>query len=246
MMPPDHWLFALLIGAAIVTGFSFSSWSRWLDDRFALSSAFDLTLVALFGGLIGARLVSVALDWQSFVDYPQDVWRIWYGGLDWHGAVLGGLTAAWWWARWRQLDFASWLDSVSLALPFLFMAIWLAGREIGFGQGIASDDLPDMVVGFLPDSAGNIERRIEVQLAGILLGLGQLWLAVYLFIQQRASGRRFWVVLTALTASMLLLGPLMEQVFRWWLDVPILLLAIKNSLASRHRRGSIKNLSTNS
>lgn len=245
-MPPDHWLFALLVGVAIITGFSFSSWTLWLDNRLTLTSTFDLTLISLFGGVLGARLVSVALDWQSFVDYPQDILHVWYGGLDWHGAVLGGLTAAWCWARWRQLDFSSWLDGVALALPFLFMAIWLVGREIGFGQGIVSEDLPDMVVGFLPDSAGHIARRVEVQLAGILMGLGQLWLALYLSVRQLAINKRFWIVLAVLTASMLLLGSLMEQGFRWWLDVPVLLLAIKNSLASRHRRGSIKNLSTNS
>jgi phosphatidylglycerol:prolipoprotein diacylglycerol transferase len=238
-MLPDHWLFAVLVGSALVLGFSFSAWVTASQDHLNISSTFDLMLVSLLGSIVGARMVSVVLNWQTFRNYPQDVWRLWYGGLDWHGAIIGGLFTAWLWAKWREVDFALWLDRAALAVPFVFMAVWLAGREIGFGQGTVNEDLPDLLVGFLPDGVGNIERRTEVQLVGILLGLGQLWLALYLFIYNYATGRRFWIVLAAVALSMLLLGPLMEQSFRWWLDVPIIVLAIKNSLASRHRRGSL-------
>lgn len=243
---PEHWLFAVVVGIAIIMGFSFSSWNLWREDRLRLSITIDLALVSLFGGLVGARLVSVALDAQSFLDYPQDTIRIWYGGLDWHGAVFGSLFGAWLWARWQQVDFSAWLDAVALVLPFVFMAVWLAGREIGYGQGIISEDLPEIFVGFLPGHNGIIERRIEVQLAGILLGLVQLWLVVCLTLLGKAENKRFWIVLGVISISMLLLGPLMEQEFRWWLDLVVLALAIKNSLASRHRRGSKQNVSTNS
>jgi prolipoprotein diacylglyceryltransferase len=53
--------------------------------------AIDACLGALLGGVIVARLFHVLLHWDYFVDNLPEARNIGAGGLDWHGAVLGGL-----------------------------------------------------------------------------------------------------------------------------------------------------------
>ena len=57
----------------------------------ALARNFDVYLGALILGIIGARAFHVALNWDYFTDNQAEMWVIGAGGLDWHGAVIGGL-----------------------------------------------------------------------------------------------------------------------------------------------------------
>src|SRR4051812_44043836 len=54
----------------------------------------DVYLGAIVLGIIGARLFHVALNWDYFTDNQSEMWIIGAGGLDWHGALLGGLLGA--------------------------------------------------------------------------------------------------------------------------------------------------------
>lgn len=53
--------------------------------------AFDIALWGLMFGLLGARLLYVALDWKSFAGNPIGIFRIWEGGLSLHGGMLFGI-----------------------------------------------------------------------------------------------------------------------------------------------------------
>lgn len=50
-------------------------------------------VVALMGGLVGARLLKVAFDWSEAVEDPSLIWTLDFRGLDLAGVVLGGLLA---------------------------------------------------------------------------------------------------------------------------------------------------------
>jgi len=67
----------------------------------------DGGLAALAGGLIGARIVFVALD-------PYLTWRdlpfVWRGGLSFHGGLIGGLGAVALYARATRTALAAMLD----------------------------------------------------------------------------------------------------------------------------------------
>jgi len=66
---------------------------------------FNLVIVAVTGGIIGARLLFVTTNFpQWFWQAPFKVLEIWKGGLSWHGALLGGFLPGWWYCRKAGVD----------------------------------------------------------------------------------------------------------------------------------------------
>jgi prolipoprotein diacylglyceryl transferase len=76
----------------------------------------------VIGMLLGARLVYVFVyDRAQYAAHPLDALAIWHGGLSFHGAVLGMVTACVLFARRRHLPFWSVADTLALAgTPGLF------------------------------------------------------------------------------------------------------------------------------
>ena len=53
----------------------------------------DLGIWIVVAGLVGARVMFVALDWEMYSAHPTDMFRVWQGGLSFHGGFFGGLIA---------------------------------------------------------------------------------------------------------------------------------------------------------
>ena len=72
-----------------------------LEKFYALKSdtIIDLSLWLILGGLTGARLYDVFLEWPYFLAHPLDVFKVWQGGLAIHGAIIGGSVALWWYTK---------------------------------------------------------------------------------------------------------------------------------------------------
>ncbi len=51
----------------------------------------DLGIWLVVAGLVGARVMFVALDWEMYSAHPLDMFRVWQGGLSFHGGFFGGL-----------------------------------------------------------------------------------------------------------------------------------------------------------
>ncbi|MBI2267228.1 MAG: prolipoprotein diacylglyceryl transferase [Armatimonadetes bacterium] len=78
--------------------------------------SFDLTLLVIISGILGARLAWVLLNWN---DYKGDLLQILYirqGGLAWHGALIGGILAGVWFARVKKLKFWKLADLTAPAI----------------------------------------------------------------------------------------------------------------------------------
>ena len=144
----------------------------------------DAGLLAIAGGLGGARLGYVIANLPYFGDHPGEALAIWTGGLSWPGAALGAAAGLWLGARWKGLPF---LDPfAALALPaVLISALSWAGcwaAACAYGAEITS---PDGLAWRLsvqgPDMFGTIAARWPVQPAGLLLSL--ITLAVLLFLR---------------------------------------------------------------
>ena len=73
----------------------------------------DMALIGLALGIVGTRLVFVALHWSTFRDNPLDAFKIWTGGLSFIGGPLFGFGYAWWYCRRRGLPFARVADLAS-------------------------------------------------------------------------------------------------------------------------------------
>jgi phosphatidylglycerol:prolipoprotein diacylglycerol transferase len=82
----------------------------------------DMALVGLVCGVVGARLVFVALYPQLFRSDWTDVFRLWTGGLSFIGAPVFGFGYAWWYCRRRKLPFLAAADMAApaFALGYVF------------------------------------------------------------------------------------------------------------------------------
>ena len=98
-------------------------------------SVYGLATVALLGGFIGARLWFVLLHWSSYDDNLLGIiWPL-TSGYNAAGGVLIGLTAAFFYGRWRRLPLWPTLDALAPGLLVFLMAVSLADFLGGAGYG---------------------------------------------------------------------------------------------------------------
>ncbi len=172
-------------------------------------AAADCGLAALAGAAAGGRLFHVLLNASYFAGAPAEALRLSAGGLNWHGAVVGGLAGLWLLARWRAVDAAALLDRLALALPLMTFAVWWGCLGAACGYGAEVDTLaryPAWAAAELPDVYGLPAPRWNTQLFGMALGAALLPLAALLARRGWFSGRRFWLLLALLSAGMFVIG----------------------------------------
>ena len=64
----------------------------------------DMAVYVLIGGLIGARLLLLLVDWRHFVANPREMLALVQSGGVFYGGLLGALPVAWWYVRRHKLD----------------------------------------------------------------------------------------------------------------------------------------------
>jgi len=138
----------------------------------------DLLFFVLLGIVVGGRLgYLVFYGHQQLLADPAYAFRVWQGGMSFHGGLLGVIVAMAWFARSRGLAFFQVADFVApLVPPGLF-----AGRIGNFINGNlwgAPTDLPWGMV-FRAPAAGDLPRHptqlYEALLEGVVL-FAMLWL----------------------------------------------------------------------
>lgn len=117
-------------GVAMVTAFVTATWlasraARQHPSQAAIGAEplVDFLSVSLLGGILGGRLLYVALDWSVFRDAPWEALALWHGGLIWYGGLFGGLAASWLYTRAKRLP---WLRVMDQLIPFIAL-----GHAIG-------------------------------------------------------------------------------------------------------------------
>lgn len=78
----------------------------------------EVVIVASAAGLIGSRILFVAMNWQYFSVHLQDIFFARFEGLSFYGAFFGGALALLLWSRIRKANFFKIAD---LAAPYLAM-----------------------------------------------------------------------------------------------------------------------------
>lgn len=232
--------FSLLLALGIVTSivlFALRRGGRAGDH-------IDIALTALVSGLVGARLFHVLLHWDYFADNFNEALRLNAGGLDWHGAVLGGLLGLSLASRWRKVAFRAALDALTPALPLLALASWVGCAAAACAYGAEVDTLahyPPLVVAETRDIFGIVAPRHNTQLFGAALSLLLLLMTALLFWRRWLSGRRFWLVLAFLSLGMFLIAfsrgdaVLLVAGLRGdqWLDVVFLAVSLQQAAFSK-------------
>ena len=246
--------YTLLLDLALLIGLGALIWQGWrIDDEPA--RWVDAGLFALVLGIAAARALHVTIHWAYFVDHQRQIVKIWRGGLDWHGAVIGGLAGLALGALVRRVRFRLLTDTCATLLP-LCAAIIYTGclmASCGHGREVRTlADYPPLVALELPDLYGVTAPRLSSQLYGVALGLALLPIAYLLSKLIRRAGVRFWPMLALLGVGAFWIGftrgdavPVYDTIYGplrldQILDLGIVALGVAGAaLAAAPRRGPV-------
>jgi len=160
-------------------------------DQFS-DLAFYLMLGVILGGRIGYM---VFYDTSELIHHPLSLFRVWEGGMSFHGGLLGVLAAALIWTRKRKLNFFDVMDFIAPVVPiglglgrlgnFIGGELW--GRHTDAPWGMifpralesldkTKDELYQMVLaGQLNNEARHPSQLYEFCLEGVVL-FAVLWI----------------------------------------------------------------------
>jgi phosphatidylglycerol:prolipoprotein diacylglycerol transferase len=81
----------------------------------------DLFFYGMLGVIVGGRLWYMLFYYEGSVSWiwhqPLALFKVWDGGMSFHGGLLGVLAAALWWSRRHRLHFFDTMDFVSPLVP---------------------------------------------------------------------------------------------------------------------------------
>ena len=122
----------------------------------------DLLFYGMLGVILGGRLGYILFyDLSTYLQHPAQIFRIWEGGMSFHGGLLGVCVAAWLWARRHGLHLFDVIDFVAPLVP------------PGLGLGRLGNFINGELWGKYTDGPwGVVFPHAESQLAG--LGTAQL------------------------------------------------------------------------
>lgn len=171
-----HWY-----GLMYVLGF-FSGWllGRWRATRpgsgWTAAQVDDLVTYIMFGVVLGGRIGYVLVyDFASFMHDPLELFRLWNGGMSFHGGLVGVLCFVWLWARRQGKTFLSVVDfTAPLIAPGLFF-----GRLGNFINGELWGAVTTSSLGMVFPTGGPLPRHpsqlYEAAFEGLLL-FALVWL----------------------------------------------------------------------
>ncbi|MDH3840734.1 MAG: prolipoprotein diacylglyceryl transferase [Chromatiales bacterium] len=145
----------------------------WLGRRRAASKGwtaqqvddmiFFVAVGVIAGGRIGSKLF---YDFASFSADPLSLFRIWEGGMSFHGGLLGVLIAMWFFGRSRGMTFFQVTDFLAPLVP-----IGLGAGRIGnFINGELWGKPTDLAIGFqVNGEVRHASQLYEALLEGVVL-----------------------------------------------------------------------------
>ena len=157
----------------------------------------DLAFYAMLGVIVGGRIgymlfyISPSWMWRD----PLALFRVWEGGMSFHGGLLGVLVAGWWWSRRNHIHFFDTIDFVAPLVPiglglgrlgnFIGGELWGRHTDAPWGVifpraldalGKSRDELYQMyLAGELNHEARHPSQLYEFTLEGVVM-FSVLWL----------------------------------------------------------------------
>ena len=110
----------------------------------------DLMFYAMLGVVLGGRIGYVLFyGFDTFLDNPLSILKVWEGGMSFHGGLLGVMAAALWWSRKHRLHFFDTMDFVAPLVPpglgfgrlgnFIGAELWGKPTDAGWGVIFPTD-----------------------------------------------------------------------------------------------------------
>lgn len=126
-------------------------------------------------GIAGARLVYVMTNLNDFVANPQEIIRVDHGGLSFHGGIIGGVIAAYFYFRRHRINFIEVMDSfapgVAIGVILVRIGNFMNGDILGYqweGPWAMNFPYDTLHIGQEP---GTIILRHPTELYGLLVGV---------------------------------------------------------------------------
>ena len=164
-------------GLSYITGIGLGWWllhrrAQHPDSGWNTQQVADVVFYAAIGAVLGGRFGYVLFyNFSAYVADPLDVFKVWQGGMSFHGGLLGALSGVGWFARSQDMRFWAASDFVAPAVPIgLFF-----GRVANFINAElwgARTDLPwGVVFPHAGEAARHPSQLYEAGLEGVVLFL---------------------------------------------------------------------------
>ncbi len=109
-----YWYGVLIVAGAMLAAHIASKLSS--DNGHDPEIAWNLLLIVLITGVIGARVYHVVDEWAYYRLHPGEIFGLQMSGFGIYGAVLGGAIGLWGFAKYHKLRFLEWMDYVAPGL----------------------------------------------------------------------------------------------------------------------------------
>ena len=214
----------------------------------------DLLFYGMLGVILGGRIGYVLFyNLKAYVADPLSVFKLWDGGMSFHGGTAGVTLAIWYVARRNGLSFLKICDYVACAVPIGMLLGRLANFVNGELWGRASD-VPWAII--FPASGSMLPRHPSQLYEAGLEGLLLLLIMTYAF--WRTQARYYPGRLVGLFAAGIGLARFTVEFFRepdsqlshfaasthlsmgQWLTIPLMLLGVWLMRTSKGRRQRIE------
>ncbi len=165
-----HWYGVMYIAAFLAAGLLVRSRAARPGSGWTADQVDALATWAMLGVVLGARLGYILFyDLDTYLADPLEVFRVWNGGMSFHGGLVGVLSAALWWSLRHKKRFLDVTDFVApLVPPGLFF-----GRLGNFINGELWGKVTTVDWGMVFPGAGELPRHptqlYEAGLEGLLL-----------------------------------------------------------------------------
>jgi phosphatidylglycerol---prolipoprotein diacylglyceryl transferase len=111
----------------------------------------DLAFYGMLGVVLGGRIGYILFySFGAFLDNPLMIFKVWEGGMSFHGGLLGVMAAALWWTRKQKIHFFDNMDFVAPLVPaglgfgrignFIGAELWGKYTQAGWGVIFPSTD----------------------------------------------------------------------------------------------------------
>ena len=104
--------YGLLLALAFLAGLWVAS-RQAKKARLDANRVTDMAVWVLIAGLVGAKLLLLAVDWRFYSRNPRELLSIFQSGGVFYGGLMGGILVAWWYVRRHALP--GWTTADALA-----------------------------------------------------------------------------------------------------------------------------------
>lgn len=167
-----HWY-----GIMYLVGFAAAWWlgnlrAKQPNSLFTPEQVSDLIFYGALGAVLGGRLGYILFyDFANYLEHPLNVFKVWEGGMAFHGGLLGVLVAMWLFSRKLKLGFFNITDFLAPLVPIGLGAGRIGNFINGELWGRTTDVPWSMVFPYAGDLPRHPSQLYQAGMEGLFLFL---------------------------------------------------------------------------